>query len=1117
MKPPSLQQIPLSRLFPSRYRRDHQNGVEEDESLPVPEHDLRPEERKGGITVVGTNAKRRAFEVVDGYRGTGAAATATATGGGSGRREFLVLDVTKAEAEGEGERDRLPNPYSPVSATGDDHSRYQSFAYHPPQTSTSSSASTSTSTSLPSSSTWSHSHHSYNPHPSSHQTLFPPPPSYPAAPSSHSSHSIPSSPYSYSSSLAASRPSSPLSRQLSFTSNEGDNGHSEDERESEVDKTPRPGFLGNPMDKYKARTPHAEKERIREEGGEEEEVVLSPGLVIRSPGPRSGSFPSPALSSTRHAYPNSLSRSAPNSASSTTTTTTTASTTAVSPTLPSNDVDVDEDEVTLRLLKPLGQGAFSAVWLARDETVRGGGLLHSHLLAHSRSQNNLKRNGSGSGSGRSVKRSGSLRVGAEKGGVGGLKRVGSGRVYLRRGVSGRMRKVGLSGVGAGGEREREREEGELGEWKPLSRNTSLSSTYLPTPPQPQFSQPPHPSQLQPAQLQPAQPQPQSQSQSQLTQLQSPSSSSVLAQISADVLTRSDSNKSTRSMASLNSITSTASTTSTTSTASTASTASTNTTASLGSSTTHSMESYTSVESGVSGFDGVVGGGDGRIDFGMKAGKGGVCGVRPMVGVHGGVGGVDAMRYSWRGVGLGIDVPTTTNAPSMVSPPSTSTTTSTTPSTSSTITSDSDYNRLVAVKMTPLPRRRHHHHHSPPSSTRGTTSRRDQEKEDEERDRMGHISHPNITPLLSHLTTPTHHVLVLPYLPGGDLLGLVNSADAHALLSESVLRQIFYELCKAVAWMHSVGLVHRDIKLENILLTTFAFSSRSGYDAPPTLAHLPTPLIQLTDFGLSRFIDPSNPLLTTRCGSEAYAAPELVMSGGRGSVASKPLPLPSNDSSTSTITATLATTDDRDESGYDARETDAWACGVVLYALVCRNLPFGDPVNGFQGGVGGAKGILGERATGGGGGRAERRSWLMRIARGEYFWPDDGDLVGDVYGPMGRMKGPVRELTGARLAGSDGAKKVVSKLLVRDPSKRASMGDVLDVLEGGEWVVRGFDGDGTADSSSVSADVQMLDAAADEDEDAEGEDEYATAEEDDEEEGRLVRLPPKDSIVCREVV
>ncbi|KAF8472893.1 kinase-like domain-containing protein, partial [Gautieria morchelliformis] len=105
------------------------------------------------------------------------------------------------------------------------------------------------------------------------------------------------------------------------------------------------------------------------------------------------------------------------------------------------------------------------------------------------------------------------------------------------------------------------------------------------------------------------------------------------------------------------------------------------------------------------------------------------------------------------------------------------------------------------------------------------------------------------------------------------------------------RRIFGELCLAVAWMHAVGLVHRDLKLENILLTTNPFAP--GARAPPA----PAPLVKLTDFGLARFIDPARPLLATRCGSEAYAAPEIAT--GRP---------------------------------YDGRQTDAWACGVVLYAL-----------------------------------------------------------------------------------------------------------------------------------------------------------------------------------------
>lgn len=65
-----------------------------------------------------------------------------------------------------------------------------------------------------------------------------------------------------------------------------------------------------------------------------------------------------------------------------------------------------------------------------------------------------------------------------------------------------------------------------------------------------------------------------------------------------------------------------------------------------------------------------------------------------------------------------------------------------------------------------------------------------------------------------------------------------------------------------------------------------------------------PHLKLTDFGLARVFDPENPILTTRCGSEEYAAPEIVQS-----------------------------------LGYDGRLTDTWSFGIILYALLVGYLPF----------------------------------------------------------------------------------------------------------------------------------------------------------------------------------
>src|SRR5258706_904858 len=171
----------------------------------------------------------------------------------------------------------------------------------------------------------------------------------------------------------------------------------------------------------------------------------------------------------------------------------------------------------------------------------------------------------------------------------------------------------------------------------------------------------------------------------------------------------------------------------------------------------------------------------------------------------------------------------------------------------------------------------------------------------------------------------------------------------------------------------------NVNIADILLTINPFQHPGEIDVNA----LPQPLVKLTDFGLARFIDPKNPMLATRCGSEAYAAPEIV-------------------------TGSL----------YDGRKTDAWACGVVLYALATRSLPFDPKVSPLSSSHGHA-GASGAGET--------RRSYLVRIAQGVYTWPEHGT-------------------NGSRLS-TEGVQKVVGRLLVRDPSKRAWIWNIWDE----EWM------------------------------------------------------------------
>ncbi|KAJ6155181.1 hypothetical protein N7470_005747 [Penicillium chermesinum] len=122
------------------------------------------------------------------------------------------------------------------------------------------------------------------------------------------------------------------------------------------------------------------------------------------------------------------------------------------------------------------------------------------------------------------------------------------------------------------------------------------------------------------------------------------------------------------------------------------------------------------------------------------------------------------------------------------------------------------------------------------------------------------------------------------------------------MSPSLIRRIFAELVSAVRYLHANYIVHRDIKLENVLLT---MPIHAMEDVMDWRTH-DRAVVTLSDLGLSRRIPepPESPLLHTRCGSEDYAAPEILMG-----------------------------------QPYDGRSTDAWALGVLLYAIMENRLPF----------------------------------------------------------------------------------------------------------------------------------------------------------------------------------
>ncbi|KAL2064158.1 hypothetical protein VTL71DRAFT_4652 [Oculimacula yallundae] len=203
--------------------------------------------------------------------------------------------------------------------------------------------------------------------------------------------------------------------------------------------------------------------------------------------------------------------------------------------------------------------------------------------------------------------------------------------------------------------------------------------------------------------------------------------------------------------------------------------------------------------------------------------------------------------------------------------------------------------------------------------------------------MKSINHPSLVHLKAWNIEETRAILVLSYCPGGDLFEV--ASEHRDLLVPGLLRRMFSELVAAVQYLHDRHIVHRDIKLENVLVNLPQHELRK----PQNWATYPNSIITLTDLGLSRRVA-DDEKLTTRCGSDDYAAPEVIMG-----------------------------------QPYDGHATDAWSLGVLLYALLESRLPF-DPNPGMSEG------------------HKQRSRTSHRIARVEWRWieyaGDEGDHEGD---------------------------------------------------------------------------------------------------------------------------
>ncbi|VDK48986.1 unnamed protein product [Anisakis simplex] len=147
-------------------------------------------------------------------------------------------------------------------------------------------------------------------------------------------------------------------------------------------------------------------------------------------------------------------------------------------------------------------------------------------------------------------------------------------------------------------------------------------------------------------------------------------------------------------------------------------------------------------------------------------------------------------------------------------------------------------------------------------------------------------HPSIINIHDFYQTPTFLFAVFEMAPNGELFEMLNKS---VTVSEKKARRLMRQLFDGVAFMHERNIVHRDLKLENILC-------------------IDDERVVISDFGFATQLQPGQKLKEL-LGTPGYLAPE-----------------------------TLRCQMYEDAEGYGV-EVDNWALGVIFYTLLAGYAPF----------------------------------------------------------------------------------------------------------------------------------------------------------------------------------
>ena len=153
--------------------------------------------------------------------------------------------------------------------------------------------------------------------------------------------------------------------------------------------------------------------------------------------------------------------------------------------------------------------------------------------------------------------------------------------------------------------------------------------------------------------------------------------------------------------------------------------------------------------------------------------------------------------------------------------------------------------------------------------------------------LKNLDHPDIVRIMEFYSTDDSYYIINEYCPGGELFEQINN-----IFSETQIAVMFRQILSGLAYLHSNNIIHRDLKLENILIKEIEKSKETNEDLF---------ILKIIDFGTAKIFD-KNKKARAIVGSSYYIAPEVL------------------------------------NKKYN-RECDLWSAGVILYMFIVGHAPF----------------------------------------------------------------------------------------------------------------------------------------------------------------------------------